>query len=162
MCNLVSKATTSPKKLSRDHDPRQKPDTKRWICRSELLVAFEPRNSLLVIPWVVCNGLERLRHGFRRVSSHETTKTSVEVRYAYSEVRMSQLQAHSLQNNDNLLGSPKNKVSEENLHQSCCKPCGFWTTFLGAYGLALAEAVRVFYGVQRVISRDVTAATSVV
>ena len=113
MCNLVSKATTSPKKLSRDHDPRQKPDTKRRICRSELLVAFEPRNSFLVIPWVVCNDLVRLRHGFRRVSSHETTKTSVEVRYAYSEVRMSQI---LFRINDNLLGRPKIKVSEENLH----------------------------------------------
>ena len=102
--------------MIKNYDVHQKPCTKSKICCSELLVAVESRNSLLVIPWTVCNGLERLRHGFRRVSSHETTKTSVEVRYANSEVRMSQLRGTFVQNSDNLLGRPKIKVSEENLH----------------------------------------------
>ena len=154
MCNLAPKAPTSPKKSFQNHDPRQKSDTKTRICCYELRVASEPPNCLLVFPWTVCNGLGRLRHGFRRVSSHETNKTSVEVRYAYSEVQMSQLLFRITRICSE---GPKSRFRRKTF--TCCKPCGFWTTFLGAYGLALAVAV--FYGVGRVVSRGVTAATSV-
>ena len=116
MWKLVSKAETSPKKWSRDHDPRQKPDTKHWICCSELLLPSETPNSLLVFPRTVCNGLERLRNGFRRVSSHETTKTSVEVVYAYSEVPMRQL----------CWEIPKSRFWKKTC--TCCKSLDrFWT-----------------------------------
>ena len=132
MCKLVSKAETSPKKWSRDHDPHQKPDTNDWTCWSELLLPSETPNSLLVFPRTVCNGLERLRNGFRRVSSHKTTNTSVEILYAYSEVPMRQLCSET----------PKSRFWK--------KPC---TCFKagplqsGRYGLA--EAVGVFYGARK-------------
>jgi hypothetical protein len=67
------KGSDLSQKVSQIHVPHQKTDTKR--C-SELLVAFEPRNWLRVIPWTVCKGLARPRHGFRRVSSSDTSKTS--------------------------------------------------------------------------------------
>jgi hypothetical protein len=82
MCILAPKPTTSPKKWSQNHDPLQKPDTKPWICFCAPLVAFEPRNALLAFPWTVCNGLERLWHGFRRVLSSGNPKTSVDLQKA--------------------------------------------------------------------------------